>query len=73
MSTKTRVLTWGNVDVDNDAEMREFLRQEEERARERAADAVRHLHEQGIIDAQGRRVRKDVPEDMREGSECDLG
>ena len=73
MSTKTRDLTWANVDVDDDAEVKEFRRQEERKARERAQEAVRRLQEQGIMDVHGRRVRKDLPADMRGDSECDLG
>ena len=73
MSTKTRELTWANVDVDDDAEMELFRKQEERKAGERVREAVRRLREQGIIDARGRRIRKDLPPDMREGSECDLG
>lgn len=73
MSTKTRDLTWANVAVDDDAEVKEFRRQEERKARTRAQEAVRRLKEQGIMDAHGRRVRKDLPADMRGDSECDLG
>ncbi len=73
MSTKTRELNWANVDVDDDAEMDLFRRQEEQKAGERVRKAVKRLREQGIMDAHGRRVRKDLPPDMREGSECDLG
>ena len=35
--------------------------------------AVKRLQAKGIIDAQGRRIRKDLPPDMQEGSGCDLG
>ena len=73
MSTKTRDLTWANVDGDDDAEMKELRRQEERKARARAQEAVRRLQAQGIMDAHGRRVRKDLPADMRGDSECDLG
>jgi hypothetical protein len=73
MSTKIRDLTWANVDVDDDAEMKELRRQEERKARARAQEAVRRLQEQGIMDVCGRRVRKDLPADMRGDSECDLG
>jgi len=73
MSTKTRDLTWANVDMDDAAEVKEFRRQEERKARARAQEAVRRLQEQGIMDAHGRRVRKDLPADMRGDSECDLG
>ena len=36
--------------------------------------AVRKLQEQGIIiDSQGRRIRTDLPADMQEGKDRDLG
>lgn len=40
---------------------------------ERAKDAARRLREDGIIDAQGRRIRKELPADMQEGSDRDFG
>jgi hypothetical protein len=40
---------------------------------ERAKDAARRLQEAGIIDAQGRRIRKDLPSDMQEGQDRDFG
>jgi len=40
---------------------------------ERGKAAVRKLQEQGIIDSQGRRIRADLPADMREGEDRDFG
>jgi hypothetical protein len=40
---------------------------------ERGRAAVRKLQEQGIIDSQGRRVRKHLPADMQEGKDRDFG
>jgi hypothetical protein len=40
---------------------------------ERGRAAVRRLQELGIIDAQGKRIRTDLPDDMREGSDRDFG
>lgn len=40
---------------------------------ERAKDAARRLQQAGVIDAQGRRIRKDLPLDMREGQDRDFG
>ena len=40
---------------------------------ERGRAAVRKLQEQGIIDSQGRRIRTDLPADMEEGKDRDLG
>jgi hypothetical protein len=38
-----------------------------------AKDAARRLQEAGIVDAEGRRIRKDLPPDMREGRDRDFG
>jgi hypothetical protein len=40
---------------------------------ERAKEAVRRLQEAGIIDAEGRRIRTDLPADMQEGKDRDFG
>ena len=40
---------------------------------ERVAQAVRELQQKGIIDGQGKRIRQDLPPDMREGSDRDFG
>jgi hypothetical protein len=40
---------------------------------ERAKDAARRLQEAGIIDAEGRRIRKDLPPDMRDDRDRDFG
>ncbi|MBK9169026.1 MAG: hypothetical protein IPM24_16360 [Bryobacterales bacterium] len=40
---------------------------------DRVKVAVRKLQEKRIIDAQGRRVRQDLPADMREGEDRDFG
>jgi hypothetical protein len=40
---------------------------------ERAKEAARRLRDAGVIDAQGRRIRQDLPLDMREGQDRDFG
>ena len=40
---------------------------------EPAKQAVRRLREAGVIDAEGRRIRKDLPPDMQEGQDRDFG
>ncbi len=40
---------------------------------ERGKAAVRKLQERGIIDSQGRRIRTDLPADMKEGEDRDFG
>jgi hypothetical protein len=39
----------------------------------RAKEAAQRLRESGIIDAEGRRIRKDLPADMQEGQDRDYG
>ena len=38
-----------------------------------AKEAARRLQEAGIIDAEGNRIRKDLPPDMKEGQDRDFG
>jgi hypothetical protein len=38
-----------------------------------AKEAARRLQEAGIVDAEGRRIRKGLPPDMREGQDRDFG
>ena len=40
---------------------------------QRGKAAVRKLRAQGIINAHGRRIRKDLPADMQEGRDRDFG
>ena len=40
---------------------------------ERVKEMVRKLQEDGIIDAQGRRIRQDLPPDMEENGDRDFG
>ena len=68
----TNKLTWANIDPYNDAELDALRDQEEAEAAERVAAAVRELQQLGIIDANGRRISKDIPPDMREDSDCDF-
>ncbi len=42
-------------------------------ANERAKIAVQKLKDDGIIDAEGRRIRTDLPPDMEEGADRDFG
>lgn len=44
-----------------------------EAARRRVRDAVSSLQKRGIVDEDGKRVRKDIPDDMREGEDRDFG
>ena len=50
-----------------------LLAEEYAAAVERGKAAVRKLQEQGIIDSHGRRIRTDLPADMRESDDRDFG
>jgi hypothetical protein len=39
----------------------------------RAKEVAQRMREAGIIDADGRRIRKDLPADMQEGQDRDYG
>jgi hypothetical protein len=60
------------VDVDNAEEVAELHRLEQRRASKLARKAVAELQALGIIDRHGHRIKKELPPDMREDSECDL-
>lgn len=76
IKTKTpearRVLNWATVNLEDSKEVAELHRREEKRAGELAHQAVAELQALGIIDKDGRRIKKELPPDMREDSNCDL-
>ena len=65
-------LTWATVDLDDDEETERFEEEELEKAGERIKDAVKELEERGIVDKKGQRRNKELPPDMRPGSETDV-
>ena len=72
MPVKQAVPTWKTVAVDDPDALRQLEEKEELDAEVRIQDAVRELEKAGVIDSTGRRIRQDVPPDMREGSECEV-
>ncbi len=73
MAQTVRHLTLANVNLDDPEEMAEVLRQDLELADARIKEAVQRMQEQGLIDAQGRRIRSDLPPDMQETSSTEFG
>lgn len=69
---RDQVLNWATVDVANPDEVAELHRREEKRAGVLARKAAAELQALGIIDRHGRRIKKELPPDMREDSKCDL-
>ena len=72
MATKTKELTYATVDFDDPEEVEELHRQEQRKAGVRIKKAVKELQEKGILDEHGRRIKKELPPDMRKGSNCGL-
>jgi hypothetical protein len=68
----TSKLTWANIDVTDPAELEAMRAQEAAEATRRAEKAITELQQLGILDAKGRRIRKDLPPDMQEDSGCDM-
>ena len=64
--------TWTNVDVGIASDLEAILANESAEAIERTRKAVSLLQRQGILDSEGRRVKKELPSDMLEGSNCDM-
>lgn len=73
LPAKTRELTLANVDLHDQQEIIAPRQQQTERAGKRVRAAVKKLQDEGVLDENGRRIRRDVPPDMREGSEADFG
>ncbi len=72
MKTKTEPLTHATVDFDDAEQAEELESQVQRRAGVLARRAVKRLQDQGILDSQGRRVKRKLPADMRDNSECGL-
>jgi hypothetical protein len=69
---KEEKLTWANVNTDDPEEMKRFREQQAERAGERIRKAVTELQELGIMDEEGRPVKKELPPDMQPDSKTDV-
>jgi hypothetical protein len=69
---KEKELTWATVNTDDPEEMTRFRCQQAKRGGERIRKAVKELQDLGIMDEKGRRVKKELPPDMRSESETDV-
>ena len=66
-------LTIANVDL-SDRELLAKIRERDLQAADiRIKESVRRLQGLGVIDAQGRRLNKELPPDMKEQSTTDFG
>ena len=66
-------LTIANVDL-SDLELLAKIRERDLQAADiRIKESVRRLQGLGVIDAQGRRLNKELPPDMKEQSTTDFG
>ena len=65
-------LSWSTVDLDNRAELDALEALECAEGVMWAKSSIAELQALGIIDENGERIRKDLPEDMRDDSECEM-
>jgi hypothetical protein len=72
MAHETKEIGWDDVDLQDPEQRAKFTEQELARARARRRKVVADLQRQGLIDSQGRRVKKEMPPDMQPDSECTL-
>jgi hypothetical protein len=75
MSRKTdagKEPTIADVDFDNPGEKAAYIRELQRKAGVNIRTAVQKLRDAGIIDERGKRIRKELPPDMRPGSRCQV-
>jgi hypothetical protein len=72
MADETKEITWDGVDLQDRDERANFTEQELEKARARRRKVVADLQRQGLIDPEGRRLKKGMPPDMQPSSKCTL-
>ena len=65
-------LSRATIDVNNAAELEAVRVQESADATRRAREAVAEMQRLGVLDANGRRIRQDLPSDMRGDSTSDM-
>ncbi len=64
--------TIADVDFDNPGEKAAYIRELQRKAGVNIRTAVKKLRDAGIIDERGKRIRKELPPDMRPGSRCQV-
>jgi len=69
-NTLKKMHTKIEVDFNNQSEREAYLKQLQKKAGENIRHAVNKLRAAGIIDQEGKRVRKELPTDMRPDSQC---
>jgi hypothetical protein len=72
MANETKEIGWDTVDLQDPDERAGFTEQELDKARARRRKVVAELQRQGLIDSQGKRVKKEMPPDMQPSSKCTL-
>lgn len=63
---------WLGIDVSNPAELEAMRSHDAAEASRRTREAVAELKRLGIADGNGRRIKSDVTDDMREDSPADM-
>jgi hypothetical protein len=73
MSKPSTLLRFEDVDVEDDAQLDAFLEQLLDLGYRRVQAEVAECVRLGILDEKGNLLRHDLPDDMRENSDADLG
>jgi hypothetical protein len=73
MAKRKKPLTIDSIDVDNDQELDKFLAQVHAVGDKICHEQVQEAIRLGIIDDKGNLLKKEIPEDMREGADRDFG
>jgi hypothetical protein len=68
----TGELSLATVDAEQLESVRRFEASRLQGAGRRLRSEMKSLKAADVVDAKGRRVRNDVPEDMQQGADCDL-
>lgn len=66
--TRTKPASWETVDLTNTEAAGQFFQELEQKADQRIRAAVAGQKARGIVDASGKRVKRELPEAMRSGS-----
>ncbi len=61
------------IDINDPEQVERILNDESAQARVRVQEAVKSLHSRGLADENGNPTVKELPADMREGSDTDFG
>jgi hypothetical protein len=69
----TKPLTVETVNLDDEREIDEFDRQVIDAGMDRVRTEIADIQRKGLLDVEGKLIRRELPRDMQEGAERDFG